>query len=107
MVFDRAHDVEHADHDGSANAADVYRYFSMILDAMPNPQAHSVATCTKPNAWLRPRFSPLCRPASAASKGPWEAWADSRPTSWTTGPVRGTGEYYYKDPALRGADLPS
>ena len=35
-----AHDVEHADHDGSANAADVYRYFSMVLDAMPQPEAH-------------------------------------------------------------------
>ena len=26
-----AFDIEHADHDGSANGADVYRYFSMIL----------------------------------------------------------------------------
>ncbi len=39
-----AHDVEHADHDGSANAADVYRYFSMVMDAMPNPEGASVSS---------------------------------------------------------------
>ena len=33
-------DIEHADHDGSASGAEVYRYFSMVLDAMPNPEAH-------------------------------------------------------------------
>ncbi len=38
-----AHDIEHADHDGSANAADVYRYFSMVMDAMPNPEGASVS----------------------------------------------------------------
>jgi len=32
-----ADDIEHADHDGSAPPDQVYRYFSMILDAMPNP----------------------------------------------------------------------
>ncbi|MBW2176885.1 MAG: pyruvate carboxyltransferase, partial [Deltaproteobacteria bacterium] len=35
-----AHDIEHADHDGSASAPDVYRYFSMILDAIPNTDLH-------------------------------------------------------------------
>jgi hydroxymethylglutaryl-CoA lyase len=29
-----AYDIEHADHDGSASAAQVYRYFSMVLDAL-------------------------------------------------------------------------
>ena len=35
-----ASDIEHADHDGSASAADVYRYFSMILDEMPDTSLH-------------------------------------------------------------------
>ena len=35
-----AHDIEHADHDGRASAAEVYRYFSMILDEIPNPEYH-------------------------------------------------------------------
>ena len=35
-----AADIEHADHDGSAPPDQVYRYFSMVLDAMPNPDQH-------------------------------------------------------------------
>jgi len=35
-----AHDIEHADHDGSATPAQVYRYYSMILDAIPYPEVH-------------------------------------------------------------------
>ena len=35
-----AYDIEHADHDGSASAADVYRYFSMVVDAIPDPDLH-------------------------------------------------------------------
>ncbi len=31
-----ADDIEHADHDGSAPPNQVYRYFSMIMDAIPN-----------------------------------------------------------------------
>lgn len=30
-----ASDIEHADHDGSASSHEVYRYFSMILDEIP------------------------------------------------------------------------
>ena len=35
-----AHDIEHADHDGSASAAEVYRYYAMILDEIPDPDLH-------------------------------------------------------------------
>jgi hydroxymethylglutaryl-CoA lyase len=35
-----AYDIEHADHDGSASAAQVYRYYSMILDEIPDPNLH-------------------------------------------------------------------
>jgi hydroxymethylglutaryl-CoA lyase len=31
-----ADDIEHADHDGSASAPEVYRYFAMTLDALPD-----------------------------------------------------------------------
>jgi hydroxymethylglutaryl-CoA lyase len=34
------HDIEHADHDGSASAPEVYRYFSMILDEIPDTSVH-------------------------------------------------------------------
>lgn len=35
-----ADDIEHADHDGSAPPNKVYEYFSMVLDAIPNPDLH-------------------------------------------------------------------
>ena len=35
-----AADVEHADHDGSAPPDQVYRYYSMLLEAIPNPDLH-------------------------------------------------------------------
>jgi hydroxymethylglutaryl-CoA lyase len=35
-----AFDIEHADHDGSASAPEVYRYFSLVLDAVPDIHRH-------------------------------------------------------------------
>ena len=35
-----ADDIEHADHDGSAPPDKVYEYYSMILDAIPDPTKH-------------------------------------------------------------------
>jgi hydroxymethylglutaryl-CoA lyase len=35
-----ADDIEHADHDGSAPPNKVFEYFSMILDAIPDPSKH-------------------------------------------------------------------
>ena len=35
-----ADDIEHADHDGSASPDKVYKYFSMILNAIPDPALH-------------------------------------------------------------------
>lgn len=32
--------IEHADHDGSASANDVFRYFSMVMDRFTNPHQH-------------------------------------------------------------------
>ena len=37
-----ANDVEHADHDGSASPDRVYRYYSMLLDSISNPEKHIV-----------------------------------------------------------------
>lgn len=96
-----AHDVEHADHDGSANAADVYRYFSLVLDAMPQPDAHlchlhetkRIASASV----LAALQAGICRfEATLGGLG-------GQPANFLDGcPVRGTGEYYYKDPRYVG-----
>ncbi|HRR41387.1 MAG TPA: hypothetical protein P5244_09165, partial [Syntrophales bacterium] len=96
-----AHDIEHADHDGSASAAEVYRYFSMVLDAMPDPEAH---LC---------HLHETKRVASASVLAALHAGITrfegtlgglgGQPANFLDDcPVRGTGEYYYKDPRYVG-----
>ncbi|MEN6466711.1 MAG: pyruvate carboxyltransferase [Syntrophaceae bacterium] len=96
-----AFDIEHADHDGSASAAQVYRYFSMVLDAMPNPDAH---LC---------HLHETKRVASASILAALQAGITrfegtlgglgGQPANFMDDcPIRGTGEYYYKDPRFVG-----
>jgi hydroxymethylglutaryl-CoA lyase len=96
-----AHDVEHADHDGSASAANVYRYFSMILDAIPNPALHIA------------HFHETKRVASASVLASLQAGITyfeatlgglgGQPANFLDDcPTKGTGEYYYDDPRYVG-----
>jgi hydroxymethylglutaryl-CoA lyase len=96
-----AYDIEHADHDGSASAAQVYRYFSMILDAIPHPEVHLA------------HFHETKRVAAASVLAALQAGINrfeatlgglgGQPANFLDDtPVRGTGEYYYKDPRYVG-----
>jgi hydroxymethylglutaryl-CoA lyase len=95
-----AHDIEHADHDGSASAAQVYRYFSMVLDAMPNPEAHlchlhetkRVASASI----LAALQAGICR-----FEGTLGGLGGQPANFLDDCPVRGTGDYYY-DPRYVG-----
>lgn len=96
-----AHDIEHADHDGSANAADVYRYCSMILDAMPNPEAHLLhlhetkrVASSSVLASLMAGFTRFEGTLGGLGGQPANFLDDC--------PIRGTGEYYYEDPRFVG-----
>ena len=91
-----ANDIEHADHDGSANAADVYRYCSMILDAMPNPEAHLLhlhetkrIASSSILAALQAGFTRFEATFGGLGGQPANFLDDV--------PIRGTGEYYYED----------
>ena len=96
-----AHDIEHADHDGSASAADVYRYFSMILDEIPDTRVHIA------------HFHETKRVASASILASLQAGIviyeatmgglGGQPANFLDDcPVKGTGEYYYEDPRYVG-----
>ena len=95
-----AHDIEHADHDGSANAADVYRYFSMVLDAMPNPEAHLCHLHETKRVGSSTILAALqagicCFEATLGGLG-------GQPANFMDDcPIKGTGEYYY-DPRYVG-----
>ncbi|MDI6615123.1 MAG: hypothetical protein QME27_00295 [Syntrophaceae bacterium] len=96
-----AHDIEHADHDGSASADQVYRYFSMVLDALPDPEAHlchlhetkRVASASV----LAALQAGICR-----FEGTLGGLGGQPANFLDDCPVRGTGEYYYKDPRYVG-----
>jgi hydroxymethylglutaryl-CoA lyase len=96
-----AHDIEHADHDGSASAPDVYRYFSMILDEISDPALHIA------------HFHETKRIASASVLAALQAGIihfeatlgglGGQPANFLDDcPTKGTGEYYYKDPRYVG-----
>jgi hydroxymethylglutaryl-CoA lyase len=96
-----AADIEHADHDGSASAPDVYRYFSMILDAIPDTSLHIA------------HFHETKRLASASVLASLQAGIThfeatlgglgGQPANFLDDcPVKGTGDYYYKDPRYVG-----
>ena len=91
-----AHDIEHADHDGSASSPEVYRYFSMILDELPDPKLHIA------------HFHETKRTGSASILASLQAGIThfeatlgglgGQPANFLDDcPTRGTGEYYYED----------
>ncbi len=96
-----AYDIEHADHDGSANAAEVYRYFSMVLDAMPNPEAHLChlheTKRVASSSILAALQAGICRfESTLGGQG-------GQPANFLDDtPIKGTGEYYYDDPRYVG-----
>ncbi len=96
-----AHDIEHADHDGSASAAQVYRYYSMALDEMPNTDLHIA------------HFHETKRMASASILATLQAGITNfectlgglggQPANFLDDcPTKGTGDYYYRDPRYVG-----
>lgn len=92
-----ANDVEHADHDGSASPDRVYRYYSMLLDAVPHPEKHIVH-------FHETRGWGLANVLAALQAGMtnYEATMGGiggQPANFVSGiPVAGTGDYYYDDP---------
>ncbi len=91
-----ASDIEHADHDGSASAANVYRYFSMILDQIPDTRLHIA------------HFHETKRVASASILAALQAGIchfeatlgglGGQPANFMDDrPIKGTGDYYYDD----------
>ena len=97
-----AHDIEHADHDGSANAAEVYRYFSMILDAMPNPEAH-LCHLHETKRIASPSILAALQAGITRFEGTLGGLGGQPANFLDDCPIRGTGEYYYRSPVSWGS----
>ncbi|MCX6257317.1 MAG: pyruvate carboxyltransferase [Bacteroidia bacterium] len=96
-----ANDVEHADHDGSASPDRVYRYYSMLLDAIPRPEKQIVHFHTTRGWGLANVLAAL--QAGMTNYESTMGGMGGQPANFVSGvPVAGTGSYYYKDPNLVG-----
>jgi hydroxymethylglutaryl-CoA lyase len=96
-----ADDIEHADHDGSAPPHRVYEYYSMILDAIPNPELH-LAHFHVTRGWgLANVLAALLAGITVFEST--LGGLGGQPANFVDGvPVGGTGKYYYKDPNVVG-----
>ena len=96
-----AYDIEHADHDGSAPPNQVYKYFSMVMDAMPDARLH-IAHFHVTRGW----GTANCLAALQAGIEIFEATMGGlggQPANFLDRvPVAGTGAYYYRDPNVVG-----
>ncbi|HUT69948.1 MAG TPA: hypothetical protein VMW89_04660 [Desulfatiglandales bacterium] len=96
-----ADDIEHADHDGSAPPDQVYRYFAMLLDAIPNPDLH-VAHFHVSRGWGLANVLAALQAGIEIFEGTLGG-IGGQPTNFLDRtPVPGTGAYYYKDPNVVG-----
>jgi hydroxymethylglutaryl-CoA lyase len=96
-----ASDVEHADHDGSASPDRVYKYYSMLLDAIPTPEKHIVHFHTTRGWGLANVLAAL--QAGMTNFESTMGGIGGQPANFVSGvPVSGTGAYYYKDPNIVG-----
>jgi hydroxymethylglutaryl-CoA lyase len=96
-----ADDIEHADHDGSAPPDQVFRYFSMVLDAIPNPDLH-VAHFHVTRGWGLANVLAALQAGIEQFEG-CLGGIGGQPTNFLDRtPVPGTGAYYYRDPNVVG-----
>ncbi|RJP57524.1 MAG: pyruvate carboxyltransferase [Deltaproteobacteria bacterium] len=96
-----AADIEHADHDGSAPPNQVYRYYSMVLDAMPNTDLH-VGHFHVTRGWGLANVLAALQAGIDIFEGTIGGLG-GQPANFIDGvPVTGTGAYYYRDPNIVG-----
>ncbi len=96
-----AHDIEHADHDGSATPDKVYGYFSSVLDAIPDPDKH-VAHFHSTRGWGAANVLAALQAGVTQYEGTMGGLG-GQPANFVDGvPVAGTGDYYHNDPGISG-----
>lgn len=92
-----ASDIEHADHDGSASPDQVYSYYSMILDAMPDPSLH-IAHFHTTRGWGLANVLAALQTGITIFESTLGGIGGQPANFVGDTPVPGTGAYYYKDP---------
>ncbi|AFM25565.1 pyruvate carboxyltransferase [Desulfomonile tiedjei] len=96
-----ASDIEHADHDGSAPPDQVYRYFSMILDEIPDKKLH-IAHFHVTRGWGLANVLAALQAGIEIFEGTLGGLGGQPANFLDRVPVGGTGAYYYRDPNVVG-----
>jgi len=96
-----ADDIEHADHDGSAPPNKVYEYFSMVLDAIPDPSKH-IAHFHTTRGWGLANVLAALNAGITHFESTLGATGGQPANFVDRVPVAGTGKYYYQDPTIVG-----
>lgn len=96
-----AHDIEHADHDGSAPPDQVYKYFSMIMSEMPDPKLH-IAHFHVTRGWGTANTLAALQTGIEIYEATIGGTGGQPANFLDRTPVPGTGEYYYIDPNIVG-----
>ncbi len=92
-----AADIEHADHDGSATPDQVYRYYSLVMDAMPDPSLH-IAHFHVTRGWGLANVLAALQAGVTGFESTLGGIGGQPANFVGDTPVAGTGDYYYKDP---------
>ncbi len=96
-----ADDIEHADHDGSAPPNQVYRYFAMVLDELPNTDLH-IAHFHVTRGWGLANVLAALQAGVDIFEGTIGGMGGQPANFLGKVPVPGTGSYYYVDPNVVG-----
>jgi hydroxymethylglutaryl-CoA lyase len=96
-----ASDIEHADHDGSAPPDQVYKYFSMILDQIPDKKLH-IAHFHVTRGWGTANVLAALQAGIEIFEGTLGGLGGQPANFMDRVPVAGTGAYYYRDPNVVG-----
>ena len=96
-----ADDIEHADNDGSAPPDEVCRYFSMVLDAIPNPDLH-LAHFYVTRSWGLANVLAALQAGIELFERCLGGIGGQPANFLDRTPVPGTGAYYYRNPNAVG-----
>lgn len=96
-----ASDVEHADHDGSAPPNQVYTYFSMVLNEIPDPSLH-IAHFHVTRGWGTANVLAALQAGIVNFEATLGGLGGQPANFLDRVPVGGTGAYYYRDPNVVG-----